>query len=193
MSYVPLCARLCDSYLQVYILFQNTVTGSPQSSVNGTLYDLTWTLPKSDAVCDSTCDFSLTVQTRSTNTVPLQCTGKFLLKSLLSLSYLNKYLKPLSHQTAITQRLYSVLKPCQHAVGSPRNMIYDKNIKFISKSVYTTSSQRPHHVPTASLQRPWRFHSSQAVAAACSQRAHGALTVCTKRSHSAHTAFSQQL
>ena len=29
--------------------------------------------------------------------------------------------KPLSHQTALPQRLYSVLKPCQRAVGSPRN------------------------------------------------------------------------
>jgi len=31
------------------------------------------------------------------------------------------YFKPLSHQTAMPQRLYSVLKPCQRAVGSPRN------------------------------------------------------------------------
>jgi len=29
--------------------------------------------------------------------------------------------KPLSHQTALPQRLYSVLKPYQRAVGSPRN------------------------------------------------------------------------
>jgi len=82
--------------------------------------------------------------------------------------------KPLSHRTALPQRLYSVLKPCQRAVGSPQNT--RKNIKFVSYSVYTTSPQRPHNVPTASLQRPWRFHSAQAVTAACSQRAHSVLT-----------------
>jgi len=71
-------------------------------------------------------------------------------------------IKPMSHQTVIPQRLYSVLKPCQHAVGSPRNT--PKNIKFVSYSVYTTSSQRHHNVPTASLQHPWHFHSTQAVA-----------------------------
>ena len=60
--------------------------------------------------------------------------------------------EPLSHQTALPQRFYSVLKPCQHAVGSPRNT--PKNIKFASYSVYTTSLQRPHDLPIASLQRP---------------------------------------
>ena len=63
--------------------------------------------------------------------------------------------KPLSHQTALPQRLYSVLKPCHRAVGSPRNT--PKIHKCTSYSVYTTSSQRPyspHDVPTASLQRP---------------------------------------
>jgi len=96
-------------------------------------------------------------------------------------------IKPLSHQTALPQRLYSVLKPCQRAVGSPRNT--RKNIKFVSYSVYTTSSQRPHDVPTASLQRPLRFHSAQAVAAACSQRAYGAHTAFSRRAHSVLTAI----
>ena len=77
MSYVPLGATVCGSYLVLY-LFQNAVTGLHQSNLNVDLYDLTWTLSKDDVVCDSTCDISLTVKTRSTNTVPLQCTGKFL-------------------------------------------------------------------------------------------------------------------
>jgi len=83
------------------------------------------------------------------------------------------YLKPLSHQTALPQRLYSVLKPCQRAVGSPRTT--RKNIKFVSY--------------TASLQRLWRFHSAQAVAAACLQRAHGAHTAFSRRAHSVLTAI----
>ena len=44
------------------------------------------------------------------------------------------------------QRLYSILKTCQRAVGLPRNT--PKNIKFASNSVYTTSSQRPYSVHT---------------------------------------------
>jgi len=96
-------------------------------------------------------------------------------------------IKPLSHQTALPQRLYSVLKPCQRAKGTPRNT--PKIIKFVSYSVYTTSSQRPHDVPTASLQRPWRFHSAQAIAEACLQRAHGAHTAFSRRAHSVFTAI----
>ena len=56
------------------------------------------------------------------------------------------HVKPLSHQTALPQRLYSVLKPCHRAVGTPRNT--PKNIKFVIYSVYTTSSQRPYSVRT---------------------------------------------
>jgi len=90
-------------------------------------------------------------------------------------------LKPLSHQTAMPQRLYSVLKPCYHAVGSPRNM--PKNIKFASYSMYTTSSQRPYSVQITfpvSLQRPWRFQSVQgsccSMFTARSRRPHTVLT-----------------
>ena len=32
------------------------------------------------------------------------------------------HVKTLSHQTAMPQCLYSVLKPCHRTVGSPRNM-----------------------------------------------------------------------
>ena len=105
--------------------------------------------------------------------------------------------KPLSHQTALPQRLYSVLKPCQRAVGSPLNTPIISNLPDIactrrSHSVPTASLQRPHDVPTASLQRPWRFYSAQAVAAACSRRAHGALTARTRRTHSVLTARTQR-
>ena len=41
-------------------------------------------------------------------------------------------------QTSMPQRLYSILKICQRAVGSPRNT--PKDIKFASYSVYTTFS-----------------------------------------------------
>ena len=107
-------------------------------------------------------------------------------------------LKPLSHQTAMPQRLYSVLKPCQRAVGSPRNT--PKNIKFVSYSVYTTSSQRPptastqrsHNVFTASMTFLQRASSCCSVFTARTRRAHGAHTARTQRSPGAHTASSRQ-
>jgi len=71
------------------------------------------------------------------------------------------------------QRLYSVLKTCQRAVGLLRNM--PKNIKFASYSMYTTSSQRPHNVPTAACSR-----CAQSVPTAFSlraQRSHGDYSV----------------
>ena len=90
------------------------------------------------------------------------------------------------------QRLHNVLKPCQRAVGSPRNT--PKTIKFVNYSVYTTSSQRPYSVHTTFPQRLYSvnvfFHSAHTVAAACSQRSHGAPTVRTHRSHGAHTTSS---
>ena len=45
----------------------------------------------------------------------------------------------LSHQTALPQRLYSVLKPCQRAVGTPRN----------TPKTPVTPEWRPNSVPTA--------------------------------------------
>jgi len=99
-----------------------------------------------------------------------------------------QYLKPLSHQTALPQRLYSVLKPCQRAVGSPRNT--PKNIKFVSYSVYTTSLQRPYSVHTTF---PQRLYSVYGVFTARIRRAHSVLTARTQRSHGAHTASSQPL
>jgi len=73
------------------------------------------------------------------------------------------------------KRLYSILKTCQRTVGLPRNM--PKNIKFASYSMYTMSSQRPYSVHVASM--------AQAVAAACSWRAHSVLM--------ARPAFSRRL
>jgi len=113
-------------------------------------------------------------------------------------TYSYTHLKPLSHQTAMPQRLYSFHEPCQRAVGSPRNTPKMSHLSVIActqrpHSVPTASTQRSHTGPTASLQRPWRFHSAQAVAAACSQRVHGVLKARTQRSHGAHTASSGRL
>jgi len=49
------------------------------------------------------------------------------------------YQKPLSHQTAMPQRLYSVLKTCKRAVGSPRN----------TPKSPVTPEWRPYSVPIA--------------------------------------------
>ena len=99
--------------------------------------------------------------------------------SHLFTSILSNLLKPMSHQTALPQRLYSALKPCQRAVGSPRNT--RKNIKCVSYSVYTTSSQRPYSVHTTFPQRLYSVHD---VFTARKQ--------LVQRVHSAHTAFSQR-
>jgi len=48
------------------------------------------------------------------------------------------YVKPLPHQTAMAQRLYSVLKTCQRAMGSSRNT--HRNIKFASNNTVTLVS-----------------------------------------------------
>jgi len=90
--------------------------------------------------------------------------------------------KPLSHQTALPQRLYSVLKPCQRAVGSPRNT--PKNITFASYSVYTTSSQRPYSVHATFLQRLYSVHNVFTAHKQLLQRVHGAYTTFSRRAHS---------
>ena len=54
------------------------------------------------------------------------------------------YIYPLSHQTAMPQHLYSVLKTCQRAVGSPQNM------PKISNLPVKACTQRPQSTPTAS-------------------------------------------
>jgi len=66
--------------------------------------------------------------------------------------------QPLSHQTAMPQRLYSVLKTCQRAVGSPGTT--PENIKFAGCSVYTTSSQHPYNVHTTYSQRLYSVHDT---------------------------------
>jgi len=98
------------------------------------------------------------------------------------------HIKPLSHQTALPQRLYSVLKPCQLAVGSPRNTRRISNLSVIA------CTQRPHSVPTASTRRSHSVFTafmtfSQRASSCCSvftartRRAHRVLTACTQRSH----------
>jgi len=102
-----------------------------------------------------------------------------------------------SHQTAMPQRLYSVLKPCQRAVGSPWNT---PNISYLSVIACT---QRHHSVPTASTRRslsvftasmPFsqRTRSWCSVFTARTRRAHGAHTARTQRSHGAHIASSRR-
>ena len=100
------------------------------------------------------------------------------------------FLKPLSHQTALPQRLYSVLKPCQRAVGSPRNT--PKNIKFVSYSVYTTSSQRPYSVHTTFPQRLYSVHDVFTARKQLLQRVHSAHTARSRRAHSVLTARTQR-
>jgi len=63
------------------------------------------------------------------------------------LGFCDDDLNPLSHQTSMPQRLYSVLKPCQLAVGSPLNTPLISNLPVIA------CTQRPHSVPTASTRR----------------------------------------
>ena len=97
-------------------------------------------------------------------------------------------LKPLSHQTAMPQRLYNVQKPCQRAVVSPRNT--PKNIIIFSYSVYTTSSQRPYSVHATFPQRLYSVHDVFTARKQFLQRVNSALTARTHRSHGAHTASS---
>ena len=95
-------------------------------------------------------------------------------------------LKPLSHQTAMPQHLYSVRKPCQRAVGSPRNT---PKISNISYSVYTTSSQRPYSVYTTFPQRLYSVHDVFTARKQLLQRVHGAHTEFSRCAHSVLTAI----
>jgi len=94
------------------------------------------------------------------------------------------YLKPLLHQTAMPRRLYSVLKPfialCgRREIGLKYQICQLKRVH----NVLTASLYGPHGVPTAFLQRPWRFYGVKAVAAACSWRTHNVLTARILRYH----------
>ena len=104
------------------------------------------------------------------------------------------HLKPLSHQTALPQRLYSVLKPCQRAVGSPRKTPKISNLPVIActqrpHSVPTAPTQRSHSVFTASMTFSQRASSSRSVFTARKRRAHGAHTAFSLRAHSVLTAI----
>jgi len=89
--------------------------------------------------------------------------------------------KPLSHQTALPQRLYSVLKACQRAVGSPRNT------PKISKFSVIACTQRPHSVPTASTRRS---HSVFTASMTFSQRASSGCSVFTARTRRAYSVLT---
>ena len=105
---------------------------------------------------------------------------------LFMLNVEHVYVKPHSHKTAMPQRLYSVLKPCQRAVGSPQNT--PKNIKFVSYSVYTASSQRSYIVYMTFPQRLYSVHDVFTARKQLLQRVHGTHTVRTLCAYGAHTA-----
>ena len=97
-------------------------------------------------------------------------------------------LKSLPHQTAMPQSLYSVPKPCQRAVESPRNTPKMSNLPVIA------CTQRPHSVPTASTRRSHSvFISSMTLlrraSSCCSRYAHGVHTTFSRRAHSVLTAI----
>jgi len=119
-----------------------------------------------------------------------KCITKYIITLIIVVKSHIFCVKPLSHQMALPQHLYSVLKPCQRAVGSPRNT--PKNIKFASYSVYTTSSQRPYSVHMTFPQRLNSVHDVFTARKELLQRVHGAYMARTQRSHGAHTAFSQR-
>jgi len=58
--------------------------------------------------------------------------------------YIQAFKAPVTPNGDPTAFVYSVLKTCQRAVGTPQNTT--KHIKFASYSVYTTPSQRPYSV-----------------------------------------------
>jgi len=91
------------------------------------------------------------------------------------------FFKPLSHQTAMPQRLHSVLKSCQRAVGSPRNTPKISNLSVIG------CTQRPHSVPTASTRRS---HSVFTASMTFSQRASSCCSVFTARTWCAHSVLT---
>jgi len=95
-------------------------------------------------------------------------------------------LKPLSHQTAMPQRLYSVLKPSQRAVGSPRNTPKISNLSVIA------CTQRHHSVHTTFPQRLYSVHDVFTARKQLLQRVHSAYTARSRRAHSVLTARTQR-
>jgi len=131
--------------------------------------------------------------------LPISCNfGQTVLSQCIAFNRLplkrNTNSKPLSHQTAMPQRLYSVLKPCQRAVVSPRNKPKISNLSVIvctqrPHSVPTASTQRSHSVFTTSMTFSQRARSCCSVFTARTRRAHGALTAFSRRAHSDLTAI----
>jgi len=90
------------------------------------------------------------------------------------------FVKPLSHQIAMPQRLYSVQKTCR------RELRLKHQILIHIKSVYTASSQRPYRIHTTFSKR---LHIAHDVSTARLQRFNGALTERTQRIYSVRTAI----
>jgi len=100
---------------------------------------------------------------------------------------------PLSHQAAMPQLFYSVQKYVS-ALWSRRKIgLKISNLPVIgAHKVLTSSIQRPHEIPRASLHRLCCSYSAQEVAAACSQCAYDAHTTYIQCAHSAHTVFPRR-
>ena len=90
-------------------------------------------------------------------------------------------IKPLSHQTAMLQRMNSVQKICQRALGSPRNMHKTSNLPV------TACTQRPNSVPTAST---WRSHRVLTASMALLRRERSCCSVLMARKRRAYSVHS---
>ena len=92
-------------------------------------------------------------------------------------------LKPLSHQTALPQRLYSVLNQVTALWERSEIRLKISNLQVIA------CTQRPHSVPTASSRRS---HSVFTARKQLLQRVYGAHTARSRRAHSVLTAHTQR-
>jgi len=79
--------------------------------------------------------------------------------------------------------MFSVLKTCQHAVGSQRNT--PKILNWPVKAC----TQRPHSVHTTFPQRLYGVHDASTAHKMLPQRVHGARTVRTQRAYNVFTAI----
>jgi len=92
------------------------------------------------------------------------------------------WLKPLSHQTTMPQRLYSVLKRIRRGI----------RLKISNLSVIACT-QRPHSVQTASTRRSHSVFTASMTFSQCASSCCSVFTSRIRRAHGAHTAFSRRL
>ena len=95
-----------------------------------------------------------------------------------------KLYKGQTRQTAMPQRLYSVLKTCQRAVGSSRYTPKTSNVPVLTAS-YSVHTRFP--------QRLYSVHHASTACEKLLPPVHGAKMVRSQRAHSAHTARIQCL